>query len=113
MNFPLDRRQFLLGSAATGALAMSGCAGMAPRTDTAAAHATYDSIFEGMLRISPETATGLGIDTGERAYLKSRLSDSGPAGRSGAYRAIVDHLPQLRRIDRAALAPREQGWLDT
>ena len=113
MTFPLDRRQFLLGSAATGALALGGCAGMVPRTETAAARALYDSIFEGMLRYSPETATGLGIDTGERAYLKSRLSDSGPAGRSGAYQAIVDHLPQLRRIDRADLPPREQAWLDT
>jgi len=114
MTMTFDRRQFLLGSAAaTGALALSGCAGIVPRSETSAARALYDSIFEGMLRISPEQATGLGLDTGERAYLKSRLSDSGPAGRSGGYKAIVDQMPALRRIDRAALVPREQAWLDT
>ena len=114
MTIAFDRRQFLLSSAAaTGALALSGCAGMVPRSETGAARALYDSIFEGMLRRSPELATGLGLDTGERSYLKSRLSDSGPAGRSGSYQAIVDHLPQLRRIERAQLPPREQAWLDT
>ena len=71
MRLDFDRRQFLLGSAAaTGALALSGCAGMVPRSETAAARALYDSIFEGMLRASPEMATGLGLDTGERAYLQ-------------------------------------------
>jgi uncharacterized protein (DUF885 family) len=113
MTLDLDRRQFLLGSAASGALALSGCAGMSPRSETAQAHALYDSIFEGMLRRSPELATSLGVDTGERAYLKSRLSDSGPAGRSGAYQVVVEHLPRLRRIDRAALPARERAWLDT
>ena len=37
MTLPFDRRQFLLGSAATGALALSGCAGMVPRSETGAA----------------------------------------------------------------------------
>jgi uncharacterized protein (DUF885 family) len=114
MQMTFDRRQFLLSSAAaTGALALSGCAGVVPQSPTSHARALYDSIFEGMLRISPETATSLGLDTGERAYLKSRLSDSGPAGRSGAYKAIVDQMPALRALDRGSLAPREQAWLDT
>lgn len=113
MTFPLDRRQFLLGSAATGALALSGCAGMGPRSATVEARALYDSIFEGMLRASPEMATGLGLDTGERAYLKSRLSDSSPAGKMGPYRPLLDHLPRLRQVDRAALQGRERAWLDT
>ncbi|HYI64134.1 MAG TPA: DUF885 family protein [Allosphingosinicella sp.] len=109
-----DRRQFLLGSAAaTGALALSGCAGMAPRTETAAARALYDSIFEGMLRAAPEMATSLGLDTGQRAFLKSRLGDASPAGKMGAYQPLLDHMPQLRRIGRAALPGRERAWLDT
>jgi uncharacterized protein (DUF885 family) len=113
MTLHLDRRQFLLGSAATGALALSGCAGMAPRSETAAARSLYDSIFEGMLRASPETATGLGLDTGERAFLKSRLSDASAAGKMGPYRPLLDHMPQLRQIDRAQLQGRERAWLDT
>ena len=99
MPFALDRRQFLLGSAATGALALTGCAGMAPRSATADARALYDSIFEGMLRAAPEMATGLGLDTGERAFLKSRLGDASPAGKMGPYRPLIDHMPRLTRID--------------
>ncbi|HYN46394.1 MAG TPA: DUF885 family protein [Allosphingosinicella sp.] len=114
MTMIFDRRQFLLSSAAaTGALALGACSGIVPRSETAAARALYDSIFEGMLRTSPEMATGLGLDTGERAYLKSRLGDSGPAGKMGGYRPLVEHLPALRRIDRAQLPGREKAWLDT
>ena len=111
MTFPLDRRQFLLGSAAT--IALSGCAGMGPRSATAEARGLYDSIFEGMLRAAPEMATGLGLDTGERAYLKSRLSNASPAGKMGPYQPLLDHLGRLRQVDRAALDGRERAWFDT
>src|SRR5688572_17637200 len=114
MNFLLNRRHFLLGStAATGALALGGCAGMAPRSDSAATRSLYDSIFEGMLRAAPEMATGLGLDTGERAYLKSQLADASPAGKMGPYRPLLDHLPELRQIDRGQFQGRERAWLDT
>ena len=114
MSFTFDRRQFLLGSAAaTGALALGGCAGLAPRSDSASARSLYDSIFEGMLRAAPEMATGLGLDTGERAFLKSRLGDASPAGKMGPYQPLLDHLPQLRQIDRGRLQGRERAWLDT
>ena len=114
MKMMLDRRQFLLSSAAaTGALALSGCAGLEPRSESAAARSLYESIFEGMLRHSPEMATGLGLDTGERAYLKSRLGDSSPAGKMAQYQALLDHLPQLRAIDRDQLQGRDRAWLDT
>ena len=66
-----------------------------------------------MLRHSPEMATGLGLDTGERAYLKSRLGDSSPAGKMAQYQALLDHLPQLRAIDRDQLQGRDRAWLDT
>ena len=92
---------------------MAGCAGVEARSPTARARAAYDRIFEAMLRISPETATGLGLDTGERAALRSQLSMSGPRGKAGGYQALLDGLPELRRIDRNALAGRERAWLDT
>ncbi len=109
----LDRRQFLLGSAAAGAFALSGCAGMAVRSDTGSARALYDSIFEGMLRTSPEMASGLGLDSGERAFLKSRLSDLSPAGKMGVYQPLIDHMPRLRALGRDALPARERAWYDT
>ncbi len=106
MTMRFDRRQFLLGSAAaTGALALAGCAGMVPRSETAAARALYDSIFEGMLRASPEMATGLGLDTGERAYLQAPAAaiPRRPARWAPTSRCSTI-CPQLRRIDRAALS---------
>jgi uncharacterized protein (DUF885 family) len=110
----LDRRQFLLGSAATGALALAGCTTAAtPRTPSARARALYDEIFDAMLEASPETATGLGLDTGARAHLKHRLSDESRSGKMGAYRPMIEALPRLRRIDRAALPAQERAWLDT
>ncbi|HVL20370.1 MAG TPA: DUF885 family protein, partial [Amaricoccus sp.] len=80
---------------------------------SAAARSLYDSIFEGMLRAAPEMATGLGLDTGERAFLKSRLGDASPPGKMGPYQPLLDHLPQLRQIDRGRLQGRERAWLDT
>jgi uncharacterized protein (DUF885 family) len=110
----LDRRQFLLGSAAaTGALAISGCAGLAPRSETAQARALYDSIFQGMLRARPEMATSLGLDRGELAYLSARLGDSSRAGRMGSYQPLLDQRAGLRGVDRTQLTSRERAWLDT
>jgi uncharacterized protein (DUF885 family) len=112
--FQIDRRQFLLGSAAAGAIALSGCTTAAGRgSPSVRARALYDRIFEGMLRASPETATGLGLDTGERAFLKSRLSDASRAGKMRSYRPMIDALPELRRIDGASLPAQEKAWLDT
>jgi uncharacterized protein (DUF885 family) len=109
-----SRRAFLMSSSAA---ALAGCA-TTGRNGTSAgpaaeARAAYDAIFERMLAASPETATQLGLDTGARAGLKSRLSDPTPAGRLGQYRPIVDALPRLRAIDAARLGGRERGWLAT
>jgi len=114
MSFQIDRRRFLLGSAATGAFALAGCttAGTA-RTPSARARALYDEIFNAMLEASPEMATGLGLDTGARAHLKRRLSDESRAGKMGSYRPMIEALPRLRQIERAALSGQERAWLDT
>jgi uncharacterized protein (DUF885 family) len=114
MTFHIDRRQFLLGSAAAGAFALSGCTTAAGRgSPSVRARALYDRIFEGMLRASPEMATGLGLDTGARAGLKSHLSDASRAGKMRSYRPMIDALPELRRVDGAALPAQEKAWLDT
>ncbi|HZF96223.1 MAG TPA: DUF885 family protein [Allosphingosinicella sp.] len=110
----LDRRQFLLGSAAAGAFAFSGCTTTAGRgAAQQRARAIYDDIFERMLQAAPELATGLGLDTGARAPLKHRLSDASRAGRFGSYKPMIDALPRLRAINRAAMDTRERAWLDT
>ncbi|HYI47046.1 MAG TPA: DUF885 family protein [Allosphingosinicella sp.] len=114
MNMRFDRRQFLLATAAaTGALALGGCASVAPRSRAGGARALYDRIFEEMLEVSPELATSLGLDVGEKAHLRGRLGESGAAGKMGGYRPLVAHLPALRRIGRSGLEPRERAWRDT
>ena len=50
-----------------------------PATD-AEASALLDSIGDNLLRLSPESATSLGVDTGARAALRSRLADRSVAG---------------------------------
>ena len=108
-----DRRQFLLcGAAATGALALAGCA-VVPRSGSGGARQLYDRIFQAMLRESPELATGLGLDTGANADLRSRLSPSGPAGKMGAYKPMVEQLPALRRLAGAGMQGRDKAFLDT
>ena len=114
MTTHFSRREFLLSTAAaTGALALQGCATVGSRTPSATARAIYDAIFEEQLRLSPETATSLGLDRGERAYLSSRLSDNSYSTRLGGFSAILNPAPRLRRVDRAALPAQERAWLDT
>ncbi len=113
MTYRFDRRQFLLGSAAaTGVLALGGCA-VVPRSGAGDARQLYDRIFQTMLRQSPEMATGLGLDTGANADLRGQLAPSGPAGKMGNYRPMVEQLPALRRMAAGGVQGRDKAFLDT
>jgi uncharacterized protein (DUF885 family) len=112
----LSRRTFLLSSAAIGAAA---CAPIS-RTRLASglgaaaqARALYSRIFEEMLVASPETATRLGLDTGKRAALKSRLADASPAGKLNYYAPLARAFAELKAIPRDQLEGRDRAWLDT
>ena len=77
--FLLNRREALAG---LGASVLPFIVGVKPAfaqaVDPAAeaqASALLDSIAENLLRLSPEGATSLGIDKGERAFLRSQLAD--------------------------------------
>ena len=84
----LSRREAIAALAATTALPfVSGPAfaavqpaGPAGPAD-AQATATLNSIAENLLRLSPESATTLGIDKAERAGLRSLLTDRSGIGR--------------------------------
>jgi uncharacterized protein (DUF885 family) len=111
-----DRRTFLLGSAALGVTACTPMArpgGATSGNAAAQARAIYDAVFEEMLRLEPEAATNLGLDVGARAPLKSRLRDLSVTGRNGWWAPLVDALPRLRAIDRAALPLRDRALRDT
>lgn len=109
----LTRRDWIAGAAASTLVTVSPvrAQGGAAPADTAA-EATLSKIADAMLLDSPETASGLGIDTGARAALKSRLGDRSAAGQ----RAIADHLrghvAMLKRIDTAPLSPATRTDID-
>lgn len=109
----LTRRDWIAGAAAsTLATALPVRAQGGTATADKAAEATLSRIADAMLLDSPETASGLGIDTGARAALKSRLGDRSSAGQ----RAIADHLrghvATLKRINTAPLSPATRTDID-
>ena len=78
----LDRRHLLTAAAATGVIAAApkpkGAAPVAASGD-APLNRYLETVADYILTNSPEAATGLGLDTGKRAALKSRLSDASMA----------------------------------
>ncbi|MET1756321.1 DUF885 family protein [Novosphingobium sp. RD2P27] len=105
----MDRRSFL-GSAGVFALAASlpAVAQTSAKAATAAdarLRTLLDRFFYDRLSESPESATRLGLDTGARAELKSRLSDRSAAGMAADLARAKRELAQLRVINPASLSP--------
>lgn len=102
--FLWQRREVM---AAAGALALAGCArtagGAGAASEDERLHALLSAHFEERLRRDPEQATSLGIDTGARAELRSRMSDWSPAARAAQREAALRELAELRSIDRSRL----------
>ncbi len=107
----LSRRDWIAGAAASTLAAALPVRAQGTAPDRAA-EATLSRIAEALLVDSPEGASSLGIDTGARAALKSRLADRSAAGQ----RAIADHLrthvAALKAIDVATLSPATRTDVD-
>ena len=108
----LSRREALAALAAAAALPlMPGCGGgESPSTpgSTAAsreteARALLDAIAENLLRLFPETATSLGIDTGARSALRSQLADRSAEGQQRVASQVRADLERARAFDTAGL----------
>ncbi len=90
---------------------MSAC-NREPRPDTAAsatnveasARALLDDIGNSLLRLIPETATSLGLDTGARADLRSQLMDRSADGQQRIASRLRQDLERARAFDTAGLA---------
>jgi len=65
--------------------------------------ALLDSIAENLLKLSPEGATSLGIDTGNRAPLRSLLSDRSKAGQKRVADTLRSDLARADAIDVSGL----------
>jgi uncharacterized protein (DUF885 family) len=98
-----SRRDFLMGTGA--ALAASNLPGRALGRDSA--DATVEALLAGfaeeLLVDYPENATGLGIDQGKRAGLKSTLTDRSPDGQRAIAQRAAKRLERLKAIDTATL----------
>ncbi|HEY7613323.1 MAG TPA: DUF885 domain-containing protein [Gemmatimonadales bacterium] len=105
----LTRRQAIAALASVAALPLfHGCAThravTTPSPRDADALALLDDVAERLLQLFPETATSLGIDTGTRAALRSRLSDRSAQGKQRVADLVREDLKRVQALDTAGLS---------
>lgn len=98
----IDRRRLLMTAVAGGALAALPAVA---RTD---ADARLDALmarrFEEGLERSPERATSLGLDRGDKAWLASRLTDASPEARAENRARVRREWEELQAFDVSGLS---------
>ena len=106
----LSRREPLAALASAAALPlMSGC-GVTERSRRRPPAATprrsscSNRIADNLLRLSPETATSLGIDTGERAALRSQLADRSADGQQRLAKQVRADLDRVNAFNTSGLS---------
>ena len=105
-------RRHLLASAT--ALAATSAVGAASRAATASPlDATFDSIFQDILKLSPMTCTSLGLDKDKLAYQKSKLDGDAPADSAAWIAHWKKAKTRLGAIDRAKLSGMDRVNYDT
>ncbi len=104
LSTALTRRQTLavLGGGAAG-IAIAGPASALETAPPSGAEALLDSIADNLLAHSPESATGLGIDTGARAAMRGQLGDRSAAGVQALADTLKADLARVRAFDTAGL----------
>ncbi|MFM6930685.1 MAG: DUF885 family protein, partial [Novosphingobium sp.] len=101
-NHSLTRRQALGGlSAAGAALSLPSMSYAATASQQDRAVKVLENIAWDLLRLSPEGATSLGIDTGANAALRSKLEDRSAAGQARKAALLRRSLQQLSAINPA------------
>ncbi|HUE88262.1 MAG TPA: DUF885 domain-containing protein [Vicinamibacterales bacterium] len=104
----MNRREAIAALATTVALPLvPGCARdqpPPPATGETEALALLDDIANNHLRLVPETATSLGIDTGERAALRSQLMDRSAEGQQRIADQLGRDLERANAFNTSALA---------
>ncbi len=98
----INRRDFL---AALGSAALAFSCSSAEQTATdAQALVLLDEFAENLLQLFPEAATSLGIDVGNRASLRSRLSDRSAEGQERVAAQLRSDLERAKAFDTAGLS---------
>jgi uncharacterized protein (DUF885 family) len=101
----MNRRAFLLssGALATVGLVPKALAQTVPGSPDAELRTLLDRFFYDRLQDSPEQATSLGLDKGDRAALRARLSDNSAAGQARHIARTRAEHAALAGVDRAKL----------
>jgi len=111
-----SRRQAVAALAAGAAFPLlNGCATAQrplPSGGNDAAERLLTALTEEHLRLSPGSATSLGIDVGERVGLKALLSDNSPAGVARAAAWLRSAISRLDRLQAAELSPEMRSNVD-
>ncbi len=92
-------------------MAGSGLA-QAAATEDSKLRAIFDGLFADSLAASPQLATRLGLDKGERAGARSELDSASMQSLDADKDRTVAHLALIKTIDRAKLSPGEQPNYD-
>jgi uncharacterized protein (DUF885 family) len=105
----MNRRRAISTLASTIALPLiSGCmreqTSAPPATSEADALALLDQLAENLLRLAPESATSLGIDTGARASLRSQLADRSAPGQERIANQIRADLERANAFNVSGLS---------
>ncbi|WP_211442112.1 DUF885 domain-containing protein [Collimonas humicola] len=116
-TFSRRRRDVLLSAlSAAAAAALPGIA-RAQGKDASPADQKFNGMLadfaEEILRLSPTSATALGLDSGTRAALKSRLQDASPAGDALWASQVKSMLARMHAVDRAKLSADAQTRYDS
>ena len=104
-----SRREVLAALASAAALPLLPACGpeRAPTPNAqneADALALLDGVADNLLRLFPEQATSLGIDTGARAALRSQLADRSAEGQRRVARQVRDDLARVTAFDASGLS---------
>ncbi len=105
----LTRRDIIAALASTAALPLMSACGraptaLAPGISNANAIKLLDEIAENLLRLLPESATSLGVDTGARASLRSQLADRSAEGQQRIANQLRADLDRAKAFDTSGLA---------
>ncbi|MEE1878342.1 DUF885 domain-containing protein [Altererythrobacter litoralis] len=101
-TFSLTRRDALKGIGGASLIALLPACRMAPASELAP-DAMLDQIAYNLLGHEPERATGLGVDTGDFAALRAKLSDKTPDGLARYAAALETDLEAVRAYPREGM----------
>jgi uncharacterized protein (DUF885 family) len=99
MTMTTTRREFVIAAS----VLASGAAISDSHAADADAEKLVADVAEELMVDYPESATMLGIDSGPRAELKSRLQDRSAAGQEAIARRVAQRLERLEAIDMRSL----------